>query len=176
MPSKGIELPVNSVIIIALAIFVLLMLAAFFGKSGSELDKTAVNTAFNQGCSQLSSSYNCDYEKVSEIKTPLVINRQAKTLLDICRMSFNDPSKSALKCKFACPTCPKRVTEGSPCEDDNDCESSLTAKAEGWQCCTELPLGILGEESCKVNTCHNPRILSGQLEANYVDSSGTEIK
>jgi hypothetical protein len=134
MAFKGIELPVNSVIIIALAIFVLLMLAAFFGKSGSELDKTAVNTAFNQGCSQLSSSYNCDYEKVSEVKTSLVVNGQEKTLLDVCRMSFNDPSKSALKCKFACQICPKRVTDGSPCEDNTDCQTPMTPEDGGWIC------------------------------------------
>jgi len=52
MPSKGIELPVNAVIIIALAIFVLLMLAAFFGKSVSELDQTQVNTAFKPGAAR----------------------------------------------------------------------------------------------------------------------------
>jgi hypothetical protein len=139
MPSKGIELPVNSVIIIALAIFVLLMIAAFFGKSGGELDKTQVNTAFNQGCSQLSSSYNCDHEWISEVKTSLIINGQAKTLLDVCRMSFNNPSMSALKCKFACQTCPKRIYEGSPCEltgiDPNeDCISPLTPQGTSWGC------------------------------------------
>jgi hypothetical protein len=130
---KGIELPVNSVIVIALAIFVLLMIAAFFGKSGSEIDKTQVNTAFNQGCSQLSSSYSCDHERMSEVKTSLVVNGQAKTLLDVCRMSFNNPSMSALKCKFACQTCPKRVYEGSPCEKPEDCISPLTADSD-WSC------------------------------------------
>jgi hypothetical protein len=128
---KGIELPVNSVIVIALAIFVLLMLSAFFGKSGGEIDKTQVNTAFNQGCSQLSSAFNCDETKVSEIKTSLIVNGQVKTLLDICRMSLNNPSMSALKCKFACQTCPKRVTEESPCEDNYDCQSPVTSK---WSC------------------------------------------
>jgi hypothetical protein len=136
MPSKGIELPVNAVIIIALAIFVLLMLAAFFGKSVSELDQTQVNTAFNQGCSQLSSSYNCDETKVSEIKTSLSVSGQAKSLLDVCRMSFNNPSMSALKCKFACATCPRRVYQGSPCETtgsnpNEDCQSPLTSC---WTC------------------------------------------
>lgn len=133
MPSKGITLPVNPVIIIALAIFVLLMLAAFFGKSGGELDKTQINTAFNQGCSQLSSSYNCEHTRVHEVQTNLVIGGQAKSLLDICRMSFNDPAKSELKCKFACQTCPKRVYDGSPCEDDSDCESPMTP-AGVWGC------------------------------------------
>jgi hypothetical protein len=151
---KGIELPVNSVIIIALAIFVLLMIAAFFGKSGSEIDKTQLNTAFNQGCSQLSSSYACDYEKLSEVKTSLIINGQAKTLLDVCRMSFNNPSMSALKCKFACQTCPKRVFDGSPCEDDTDCYTPLTPEGSNWQCMdSNNPQGsqncMKGSQGCK---------------------------
>jgi hypothetical protein len=136
MPPKGIALPVNSVIIIALAIFVLLMLASFFGKSSSELTTTEITNAFNQGCSQLSSSYNCDYEKVSEVKTSLIVNGEVKNLLDVCRMSFNNPSMSALKCKFACLTCPKKIYDCSPCELDGEdpnenCKSPLTSL---WAC------------------------------------------
>jgi len=131
MPQKGIEFPVNSVIVIALAIFVLLMIASFFGKSSGELDKTQVNTAFNQACSQLSSAYNCDEAKVSEVETSLVINGQAKSLLDVCRMKFNNPAMSVFKCMRACAVCTKIVSEDSPCEDDTDCQSSLTS---GWKC------------------------------------------
>jgi hypothetical protein len=133
MGVKGIELPVNSVIIISLAIFVLLMLAAFFGNSGSELDQIRINTAFNQGCSQLSTSYHCDHEKVSEVKTSLIVSGEAKNLLEVCRMSFNNPSMSALKCKFVCQTCQKRVYGGSPCEDQSDCITPLTAQGD-WTC------------------------------------------
>jgi hypothetical protein len=147
MPPKGITLPVNSVIIIALAIFVLLMLAAFFGKSGTGLDTATVNNAFNQGCSLLSSSYNCDYEKVDEVKTSLVIDGQAKSLLDVCRMSFNNPEMSELKCSFACQTCPKRVFPGSPCENANeDCRIPLT---EEWTCETKSNLGCQPVTSSK---------------------------
>ena len=133
MPSKGITLPVNSVIIIALAIFVLLMLAAFFGKSSNELTTTQVTNAFNQGCSQLSSSYNCDYERVPEIESSLIINNEAKTLLDVCRMSFSNPSMSAFKCKKACQVCPNKVYQGSFCEDNPDCYSPLTPE-KVWGC------------------------------------------
>jgi hypothetical protein len=157
MPSKGIELPVNAVIIIALAIFVLLMLAAFFGKSGSELDQTQVNSAFNQGCSQLSSSYSCDETKVSEIKTSLVVSGQAKTLLDVCRMSFNNPSMSALKCKFACSTCPKRVYDGSPCETPDNCQTPLTSS---WTCVDCSPT--------KDQPCPSPKICKNPLGVSSV--------
>jgi len=131
MRLKGIELPVNSVIIIALAIFVLLMLAAFFSKSGSELDRTQVNSAFNQGCYLLASAYSCDHTRISGIKTNLVVNGQALNLLQVCQTSFNNPAMSELKCKFACQTCQRYVYEGSPCENtgddqNEDCKSPMT--------------------------------------------------
>jgi hypothetical protein len=109
------------------------MLAAFFGKSSNELTTTQVTNAFNQGCSQLSSSYNCDYEKLPEIKTSLIINSEAKSHLDVCRMSFNNPSMSAFKCKKACQVCPNRVYQDSYCEDNPDCHSPLTPENE-WGC------------------------------------------
>jgi hypothetical protein len=164
--SKGIALPVNSVIIIALAIFVLLMISAFFGKSSGELATTEVTNAFNQGCSQLSSSYNCDYEKLPEIKTSLIINNEAKTLLDVCRMSFNNPSMSALKCKFACQVCPKRVFEGSPCEDPQDCISPLTSD---WNCCfgknliTEGKIQICQQTGQQPGFCYSPIVIIGDM-------------
>jgi len=147
MEPKGIELPVNSVIIIALAIFVLLLMAAFFMTGSSGLDKTQVNTAFNQGCSQLSSLYSCDHEKMAEINTNLVVNGQAKNLLEVCRISFNNPIMSAFKCKNACGTCQRFVTEGSPCEELEDCLSPLTS--EGWDC--DNPSGAIG-------VCHNSKL------------------
>jgi hypothetical protein len=133
MGTKGIELPVNAVIIIALAIFVLLMIAAFFSGSGKSINSAQINTAFNEGCSQLSSSYSCDYTKLDQIKTSIIENGQAKNLLEVCRMSFNNPTMSALKCKNACQTCQKYVYDGSPCETPEDCLSPLTP-ASDWTC------------------------------------------
>lgn len=147
MSLRGIELPVNSVIIIALAIFVLLMLSVFLTKGSSSLDQTQINTAFNQGCSQLS-SYNCDYTRVSEIKTNLVINNQAKTLLDVCRMSFNDPSMSAFKCMKNCQVCPKRVSEGSYCEEESDCVTPLTPETD-WICAQSIHQCQCGSTKCR---------------------------
>ena len=165
MNRKGIELPVNSVIIIALAIFVLLLLAAFFSKSSGELDKTQVNSAFNQGCSLLSSAYNCDHTRLKDVKTNLVVNGQAQSLLDVCRRSFNDGAMSELKCKNACQTCQKYVYQGSPCEktgeDPNgDCISPLT---QDWKCCF---YNLKSEGTCEqsggekaTGSCYSPLVV-----------------
>ncbi|MGC9311024.1 MAG: hypothetical protein ACP5E4_04870, partial [Candidatus Aenigmatarchaeota archaeon] len=96
---KGIALPVNSVIIIALAIFVLLMIAMFFGKSSEQLSTSELSSAFQQGCSVLSSGHNCNTDKVAEIQTSLIVGGEAKDLLYACRNYFNDPSMTAQQCK-----------------------------------------------------------------------------
>jgi hypothetical protein len=132
------------------------MLAAFFDKSSGDLTSTQITAAFNQGCSQLSTSYNCDYEKLPEIKTSLIINNEAKTLLDVCRMNFNNPSMSAFKCKKACQNCPNRVYEGSYCEDNTDCISSLTLE-EDWICAQ-----IIHQCQCGTTKCRN--ILEGEAK------------
>jgi len=148
MRLKGIELPVNSVIVIALAIFVLLMIAAFFSKSGSELDRTQVNSAFNQGCSLLASAYSCDQDRMHDIKTNLVVNGQALNLLQVCQTSFNNGAMSELKCKFACQTCQKYVYDGSPCEDDSDCVSPLTPEGD-WICAWSIHQCQCGSTKCR---------------------------
>jgi len=165
MRLKGIELPVNSVIIIALAIFVLLMIAAFFSKSSGELDRTQINSAFNQGCSLLASAYNCDQERMQDIKTSLVLNGQAQNLLQVCKISFNDQTKSALKCKFACQTCQKYVYEGSPCEEPADCISPLTSN---WKCCfgtvkTEDSGRTCDSTGVKQGFCYSPDVIPGEI-------------
>jgi len=164
MNRRGIELPVNSVIIIALAIFVLLMLAAFFSRSSGELDKTQVNSAFNQGCSLLASAYNCDYDKVDQIKTNLVVNGQAQTFFEVCKRSFNDRTMSELRCKNACQTCQKYVYQGSPCEEESDCISPLT---QDWKCCF---YNLEPDGTCKqsgdektTGSCYSPLVIGHSM-------------
>jgi hypothetical protein len=145
---KGIELPVNSVIIIALAIFVLLMLAAFFSKSSGEIDKTQIQSAFNSGCSQLSSMYDCtdDAEAWAKIKTSVVQNGNALTLKQVCQAYFNNPLMSEAQCRDACPVCKKTAaSEGTPCPNgDDDCKNpygTLICTSDGYCCSDESDSG-----------------------------------
>ena len=125
MRFKGIELPVNSVIVIALAIFVLLMLAAFFSKSGSEMDRTQVQNAFNQGCYQLSTTYDCREEGVDKIMTGLIKDNKALNLAEVCKNYLGNMLASSKDCVKACPQCgQKYATSGTPCPNGNeDCKS-----------------------------------------------------
>ncbi len=129
---KGIALPVNSVIIIALAIFVLLMLAMFLGKSSGQMEYADLAKAYREGCSQLKSSYQCSAEGVAQIMTSFTEEGEPKDFLYVCRKYYNNPSMTAQQCRWSCQGCEKKVYEGSPCEIDEDCITPLTK--EGWGC------------------------------------------
>jgi hypothetical protein len=131
---KGIELPVNSVIVIALAIFVLLMLAMFLGKGAAQLTAIEAQNAYQSGCSQLSSMYSCDPKKVDQVSTGLVIEGGAVDFLTACRTNFNNPLMSADACVKGCPGCQGTgitVTAGKTCSDKSECDSVYT---KNWEC------------------------------------------
>jgi hypothetical protein len=157
---KGIELPVNAVIIIALAIFVLLMMAAFFSNSGSEVGKTQLKTAFDSGCSQLSSLHQCstDESVLKAINTNIVQNSKALSLLDVCRQYYNNPLMSAADCVKACSVCSssKFVTERMACDTANgnkDCQGPYTSN---WECTADGCCPPTSEGGCSSTSSGSP--------------------
>jgi len=135
---KGIELPVNSVIVIALAIFVLLMLAAFFGKSSEGFTDTQYQSAFYSACAQWSNGgcSDSDFNDESKIKTSMSDGTTAYSLKRVCQSYLKNPMAGADDCKNACTSCPKKfVGSGTLCTtvkaDSEECDSLLT---KDWDC------------------------------------------
>jgi hypothetical protein len=129
---RGITLPVNSVIIIALAIFVLLMLAMFLGRSSGQLGYAELATSYREGCSQLKSSYQCSTEGVTQVTTSFTEEGEAKDLLYVCRKYHNNPIMTVQQCRWSCSGCEKRVYAGTECTvGSDDCDTPYTL---GWGC------------------------------------------
>lgn len=60
MGMKGLELPLNMIVLIIMAVLVLLVVAAVFtGYFGRNVDVIGLQTAFSEGCNTLRSTYNC---------------------------------------------------------------------------------------------------------------------
>ncbi|RLJ02267.1 MAG: hypothetical protein DRP10_01845 [Candidatus Aenigmatarchaeota archaeon] len=131
MRMKGISLPVNSVIIIALAVMVLLMLAAFFGIGSSPITSSNVENAWNKGCATLKDAYDCNPDKVSTINTGIDIDgdKVPDSLLKVCREKFNDPDVTVYWCRNKC--CNVIIREGVTCGEDEDCKTTYTSN---WIC------------------------------------------
>ena len=121
MRMKGISLPVNAVIIIALAVMVLLMLAAFFGGGVGQMSSASVESAWSQGCNILKNTYNCDATEVLNIKTTDITGDGVEdSLLVVCRAKYKDDTLSEYWCRNKC--CVTVITEGTPCKKDKDCQ------------------------------------------------------
>ena len=62
-------MPIELIVIIAIAVLVLIVLAAFFsGAFGGSTGTIDLQTAFNSACNKLRNVYNCDQNSVSDVK------------------------------------------------------------------------------------------------------------
>jgi len=133
MKMKGIELPVNSVIVIALAIMVLLMIAAFLMGGLGPMSSTDVENAWTQGCSVLKNTHNCDRTKVDSLQVVDVTGDGiADNMLTICRAKFNDQTLTGTYCRNKC--CTTVIQEGSECENDDDRDCRFGFGTGNWVC------------------------------------------
>ena len=144
MMKKGISLPVNAVVVIALAIFVLLMLAALFGGGFGQTRQANVATAWSKGCAKLNDYYKC---KATDFDTGYDIDGDGATdnFLKVCRAYFDDPNLKIEQCRDRCCGTTTRYLgkTGDPCVLNSDCDSGLcvpakansTAASTGKRCC-----------------------------------------
>ena len=134
MKMKGIELPVNTVIVIALAIMVLLMMAAFL--MSADIKSPKVDNAWNRGCGILRNTYKCDDTKVSSIDGGIDVTGDgvSDTLSLICKKKFGQTSEGAdITDKFCRNKCCNTVISTElGCADVIDCTSAVGGI--GWIC------------------------------------------
>ena len=126
MMKKGISLPVNAVVVIALAIFVLLMLAALFGGGFGQTRQANVATAWSRACTTLKTYYNC---AETDFDTEFDIDGDGynDSFVKICRAYFNTPGLDTKACRDKCCGTTERYKSdvGEPCIYDSDCKAGL---------------------------------------------------
>ena len=149
---KGISLPVNAVVIIALAIFVLLMLAALFGGAFPQTRQTSVATAWSKSCAKLNQYYNCE---VADFDTGYDIDGDGATdtFLKVCQAYFDDPNLEIEQCRDRCCGTTTRYggKEGAYCTKNEDCQPGLECVAN--YCCDTSEKAKEGEDCSKKKCC-----------------------
>ena len=66
---KGLELPINMLVIIAIAVLILVVVALFFtGTFGSGIDTITFEPAFQQACNNWRTLYNCDVSRMGDVQ------------------------------------------------------------------------------------------------------------
>jgi hypothetical protein len=64
---KGSTLPINTIIIVAIAVLVLLVIGGFFSLNvGEGINTIELNGAISKACSVLTTTYNCDSSKLNQ--------------------------------------------------------------------------------------------------------------
>jgi hypothetical protein len=112
---KGISLPINAIVIVAIAVLVLVVIAAFFSgmliPSSLEIQR---ESALNKACNIWRTSYNCDPDKMNEVtvahtepsepsRTDPYSVEELCTLVGLIGSSY-DPDDNACRAKCNCPT------------------------------------------------------------------------
>jgi len=90
---KGISLPINMIVIVAIAVLVLVVTAGYFG--GAFVGSTGTiqfEQAFSSACTQLRNSYNCDKNEVGRVsvlyQAPGENAATTTYLSDLCRQKL----------------------------------------------------------------------------------------
>lgn len=105
---KGLELPINMIVIIAVAVLILVAVIAFFATQfGNSGDTIAQQNAFNGACNTLKAIYNCQPNFVSQITTTYTAPGASTpmSLLDLCTRlkQTNVPTTCAKFCGCQLP-------------------------------------------------------------------------
>ena len=86
---KGISLPINAIVIVAIAVLVLVVIAAFFSgmliPSSLEIQR---ETALNKVCNIWRNSYNCDPDEIDNVEVahsePSYPDEETHSVEDLC--------------------------------------------------------------------------------------------
>jgi hypothetical protein len=109
MRLKGISLPVNAVIVVALAVMVLLLIAAFATTGILPIMQTQEQTAWTKGCQTIQEVKHCDTKlsksDLEAIPTGVDLNNDKvdENFWEVCQKRYGNVNASTCVCN--CPAC-----------------------------------------------------------------------
>jgi hypothetical protein len=92
-------LPINMIVIIAIAMLILVVVGAYFaGAFGSTTQTISLESAFNQACNQIVAAYNCDANFINTVKVNYkeagAANPTPHSLYQLCGLKSIDMSST----------------------------------------------------------------------------------
>lgn len=107
---KGLSLPINTIVIVAIAVLVLVVIAGFFGGFFS-LNVLLIQRedALSKACQQWKTMYNCDYDYIDDAqalhKEPGEASERLYSVEELCKileLSTDQPSEEDNPCLRKC--------------------------------------------------------------------------
>jgi hypothetical protein len=97
---KGIELPTNTIIVLVMGLFVLILVSVWLVNGFKPLDDTRVESVLNEGCKKLAFDNSQKPEEI--IAGDMNGDGKQDKLLDACRLYTKDMSLDSDKCINVC--------------------------------------------------------------------------
>jgi hypothetical protein len=115
---KGVELPTNTVIVLALGIFVLVLVVLYVARGFNPLADASADSAVNQGCQKYAQMGGSP-----EIAGTLMVgdidnDGKGDTLLKACQMSMKNPTMNAAECVNVCASKFPNLIERVPIDEE----------------------------------------------------------
>lgn len=104
---KGMELPINMIVVVAIAVLVLVVTAGFFGGFlTGNINSIELEQAYNSACSQLRNTKNCVARETAsievQIKVPGETVIQKTNLLKLCEKLNKGADSTGVTCARSC--------------------------------------------------------------------------
>ena len=101
MNMKGISLPVEMIVIVAIVVMVMVVLAGFFiSGSGKQVNAISDDAAFGKGCVDLGTRFNCAVKTSKQDALAGVKISDYGNLLNACEKKFSASETSFYKSTF----------------------------------------------------------------------------
>lgn len=112
MAKKGMELPINMIVVVLIAVLVLVTVGAFLTQNMSQTSAFGLEQAFGDGCLKLRNSYSC-----ASLNFPVKYQKQGDTnptttFSEVCVLKgyeatlTNEPNSCARACGCTIQTTP----------------------------------------------------------------------
>jgi hypothetical protein len=113
---KGVELPTNTMIVLILGIFVLVLVALYVSRSFNPMADASADSAVNQGC-QKYAQMGSNPETVETLMVGDIDNDgKGDTLLKACQISMKNPTMTKEACVNVCASKFPSLIDRSPTE------------------------------------------------------------
>jgi len=99
---KGVELPTNTIIALALGIFVLVLVVLYVSRGFNPLADASADSAVNQGCQKYAQMGGTPETVETIIVGDIDNDGKSDSLLKACQLSMNNPTMAKEACVNVC--------------------------------------------------------------------------
>ncbi|MBI4018705.1 MAG: hypothetical protein HY364_00440 [Candidatus Aenigmarchaeota archaeon] len=104
---KGVSLPINTIVIVAIAVLVLMVIGGFFAVNvGQGQNSIELNNAISTACATFVNAYNCDIDRVplskAQYRKPGDAEASTLDIAELCQEAKFADTQTCIVAKCGC--------------------------------------------------------------------------